>query len=884
MKPTKRELNQMLDDALAGIRQERISDESVQAAGERVRRRILNEGAAAAAGIAPVEHIRGCDDFQSLIPAYLGGFLTSARAMLLEDHTHECIPCRKALKEARATSRGEVRAARPVARPSIFAQPVVRWAMAAVITVGLGLVAWPWVQQFTRSVGTLHTIVQASQGGVFRVAENSSRPVVSGAQIKPGERIRTAKDAKATIQLADGSQIEMDSRSELFVREGGEGTTIHLERGQIIVEAAKQTANHHLFVKTEDSLVSVKGTIFSVNAGTKGSRVSVVEGEVHVDGRGERAVLRPGDQVATHVSITRVPVREEVKWSANAEKYTRVLGELEALRKQIDSSVANPGVRYSTRLLDLAPENTVFYVAIPNISQTLADANRLLEEKISQNAELREWWQKEESGKRGGFNKAIDQIRELGAYLGPEIVVAASLDAKGEPGEPVVLAELVNEAGFETYLRNKLAEIKPEGRNSVRLVTNVSELPTRGDKNDEFFIVMQGDVISASPNPAALSRVAGAIREPQQDGRFAASPFRAQLAELYHDGVGLLIAADLAAIFPHAVKPRSAEDVKRASAIEQLGLSNLKYFIAELKEKDGRPSNRAVLSFSENKGMASWLSAPGPMGALGFISPEATAVAAFVVERPVSLVDDLFGALQSADPKAWQELKDFETRQGLSLREDVAAPLGGEFAFAIDGPMLPIPSWKAVIEVNDPARLQASFEQTVTKLNEYAAAHEKKGFAWSQAESGERVFYTLKSLDVGLEACYTFAYGYLIAAPTRALVERALQYRESSVSLLNAPRFKATLPEDRQANFSAMFYYDLTSVAGVARKVGEQMMPSGPGGALKSLASGKPMLAYVYAQEGRFTFSVNTEEGPIGLTPSMLLGLPGPFSLNQLVK
>jgi hypothetical protein len=576
-------------------------------------------------------------------------------------------------------------------------------------------------------------------------------------------------------------------------------------------------------------------------------------------------------------------VREEVKWSANAEKYTRVLGELEALRKQIDSSVANPGVRYSTRLLDLAPANTVLYVAIPNISQTLAEANRLLEEKISQNAELREWWQKEESGRRGGFNKAIDQIRELGAYLGPEIVVAASLNAQGEPDEPVVLAELANEAGFETYLRNKLAEVKPEGRNRIHLVTNIAELPARGDKNDEFFIAMQGDVIAASPNPAALSRVAGAARTPEAN-RFAATPFRAQLADLYHDGVGLLIAADLAAIFPQAMQRKSAKGDESASAIERLGLSSLQYFIAELKEKDGRPSNRAVLSFSENRGMASWLSTPGPMGALEFISPEATAVASFVVERPVSLVDDLFGALQTTDPKAWQELKDFETKQGLSLRDDFAAPLGGEFAFAIDGPMLPIPSWKAVIEVNDPVRLQSSFEQTVAKLNEYAVAHEKKGLAWAQAESGERTFYTLKSLDVGVEACYTYAYGYLIAAPTRALVERALQYRESSVSLLNAPRFKATLPEDRQANFSAMIYYDLTSVAGVARKVGEQMIPSGPGGALKSLASGKPMLAYVYAQEGRFTFSVNTEEGPIGLTPSMLLGLPGPFSLNQLMK
>ena len=85
--------------------------------------------------------------------------------------------------------------------------------------------------------------------------------------------------------------------------------------------------------------------------------------------------------------------------------------------------------------------------------------------------------------------------------------------------------------------------------------------------------------------------------------------------------------------------------------------------------------------------------------------------------------------------------------------------------------------------------------------------------------------------------------------------------------------------DSKKANFSAMFYYNLTAVAPLARGVSRQM-PRGPGMTLESLASGKPMLAYVYAQEGRFTLSANSEDGPIGLTPSMLLGLPGPFRLR----
>ena len=53
---------------------------------------------------AQAEHIRNCDDFQSLIPAYLSQQLTSARVMLFEDHTRECFACRKELKAARTAT------------------------------------------------------------------------------------------------------------------------------------------------------------------------------------------------------------------------------------------------------------------------------------------------------------------------------------------------------------------------------------------------------------------------------------------------------------------------------------------------------------------------------------------------------------------------------------------------------------------------------------------------------------------------------------------------------------------------------------------------------------------------------------------------------------
>ncbi len=877
MKRTNRELSQILDDTLAEVRAERLDETTVNEATTRVWRRITAEKSAVASGIVPVDHIRGCDDFQALVPAYLEAKLSPARALLLEDHTHECIPCRKALKEARALRRGEVTAPRPhVSGQRKPMSPPIRWAIAAALTVGLGLVVWPWVQRFTRSVGALHTIVQASNGNIYRVTETTTQPVKTGDKIAMGERVRAAKGSKAVLLLGDGSQVELSERSEVWVAENGQGTTVHLDRGQVIVEAAKQR-NRHLYVATNDSLVAVTGTIFSVNSGTKGARVSVIEGEVNVDHSGIRSTLRPGDQLATHASVEQVPVKEEVKWSKSVDKYSRILDDVAALRKHIDSQVARPGVRYSTRLLDLAPADTLVYVAIPNISQMLGDANRILESKLAENAELREWWQKENAKNKQGFNETINRVREFGSYLGPEIVLCVERDATGEMGAPIVLSELQNAAGFQGFLQAQLDAVRgPDNKGAkVRLLTDGTAIPgTVKGADDDLFVWIKDDLIAASPRPEAIARLSTLLKAPESN-RFKSTPFHALLNEIYVDGAGLVIAADVEQLIGQQLREDGKSNDREAA--NKLGLLNAKYFVAELKEKDGRPSNRATLTFSEKRGMTSWLASPGPMGALDFISSDASVVAAFVVERPVSLVDDVLGALQTGDPEAYNQLKKFESEHGFNLREDFAAPLGGEFAFALDGPVLPLPAWKAVIEVNDQQKLQESFERTVDELNRWAAAEGKPGLEWRREQSGERVFYTLKFAESGLGACYTFAYGYLVAAPSKALVEQAIQHRDAGTSVLNSPSFKATLPEDKQANFSAMFFYNFGPAMAPLAKQGIPV-PKAP------INLDKPLLAYAYSLGDRLTMSASTEDGPIGLTPSMLVGLPGPFGIHNLIR
>jgi hypothetical protein len=346
----------------------------------------------------------------------------------------------------------------------------------------------------------------------------------------------------------------------------------------------------------------------------------------------------------------------------------------------------------------------------------------------------------------------------------------------------------------------------------------------------------------------------------------------------------LVIAADL-----DRIVMQSLREEQDAAAAQRLGVTDLRYFIVEIKEKNGRPYNRAVVSFRENQqGITSWLAGPGPMGSLEFISPDASLVAAFVVKEPTALVDDLLETLKKADPKAWEDLSKFQAEQGIDLRNDFAAPLGGEYAFALDGPVLPMPSWKAVFQVDDQGRLQQALELMVGKINAALNERGRKGLAWAQSESGDRVFYTLKSLDYGLELNYTYAYGYFIAAPSRALVENAIKYKESGHTLLGSQKFKATLPEDKQVNFSVMVYQNASPVlAPVAKAVGgvaDASAPSGVRDSIKRLLGAKAGLAYVYALNDRMIMSVNSEDGPVGISPSDLLGLPGSSGLGRIVE
>src|SRR5262245_4939129 len=212
---TRNKEEKVLDQVTDQIRNEKIDPAAMSSAAERVWARISAVASEAEFELPAVERIEGCGDFQSLIPAYLAGKLSEARSLLLVDHTHECIPCRKAMNEARAKRSGSGKQESKTRRYSL--QPVIlRWGVAAALVIGLGLLAVPLGQRFW-PFGEFEATVQAAEGQVYQVADTRTAAVTVGTKLQRGERVRTAKDGHAVVRLADGSLIEMKDRSELYL-------------------------------------------------------------------------------------------------------------------------------------------------------------------------------------------------------------------------------------------------------------------------------------------------------------------------------------------------------------------------------------------------------------------------------------------------------------------------------------------------------------------------------------------------------------------------------------------------------------------------------------------------------------------------------------------
>src|ERR1017187_2548206 len=831
---------------------EKVDHRVVAQAGERVWKSIAGNAPVAELG---AHTLRSCEDFQALIPGYLGKQLAPARALLFEDHVHACVACRHDLEHARdgvLQKVWRVETKRP-------------WSMAWGLAMGAAAVFAAAVAVVAFSNGILpgqHVVraeVRSVDGALYTGSGAEMRVIPVGYQIRNGDEIRTAKGSTAVVRLLDGSLVEMGERSDISVSRAWKGTTIHLDGGQVIVQAAKQRSGC-LYVATDDGLVSVKGTIFSVNHGTKGSRVAVIEGVVRVNFGENTTDLTAGEQATSGASVSKVPIQDEIAWSRNSAKYLALLGDFAVLQKQF-AAIPGPGLRYSSDLLPYVPDHTVVYAAIPNLANTLGEASRLFQDRLQQSPELRNWWKQQQKGNGPKLEDVLNQVKTFSSYLGDEIVFAVAKDGANYTA-PVVLAK-VKQGGLEAFLQTQAA---------LQTIPNpwaATPVPGR-----PLLVYVSNDLLIASPDLAELQHAVMRVQQ-GSGGHFAGTPFYQQIVRSYQQGAEWLFCADMEQIV--------AQNVQAGSNSHELppGIGDVRYLTLEHREVSGKTESHADLMFaSERQGVASWLAAPASMGSLEFVSPDASMVTSAVIKNPRSIMEELFKMIGSGDAEFTQHLAEFEAKTGVNVLNDITAPLGGEVTMAFDGPMVPTPRWKLIFEVYDPTTLQSTITKLVDSFNREANT-QGHAIQLTKRQVGSRTYFVINSpKQPNSEIDYTFVDSYLVAAPDIGTLSRAIQSREAGYTLAHSAGFQALLPNDGYTNFSAIFYHNIGPVVG---PLVEQVKASGALTAQQRqsidalTANSAPGLIYAYGEPDRTVVASNTGFMGFDLGTLLTMGDNGPF-------
>jgi hypothetical protein len=780
---------EMLDKAINTMRGTVPGAGEISTAAERVAGRLGIEFTADAA-------IESCESVRPLLSAYRAGTLSETRALLVKAHLRECGVCLRRFHSGSGAvdwSAPKVMPARKTVRPW-----AMTWAMAASLALAAtGLFVYKAYWQVPQGV---RAEVQSIDGSASLITDSGDRLLAAGAELKEGDQLRTSGASHAVLLLSDGSTVEMNERSAVSVGARGRNLTVDLDHGAVIVKAAHRTSGH-LYVKTDDCSVAVTGTVFSVNSGIKGSRVAVLQGAVEVAHAGVTSTVQAGNEYTTTQNLAPEPVSEQVAWSPNRAQYVELLAQFSVLQHRIEQ-IPLPQ-RYGSDLLDRMPGETELYVSIPNIGDFVSQAKAIFEDQLKQSPVLQQWWNNGKQNKTAELDSLVNKLHDLSQYLGDEMVIVALKQQTG--GGFAVVAD-VQRSGLADLLKQQFVA---ESHGAFTVLDENALHNATGDKQGNNAYALVGTKVAIFSNSIDTLKSIDAQLNAGSSG-FAATDFGQRIKAAYDRGAGVILAANLREMVAGA----AGHGGKHNDAfLRESGLADVRYLIAEHRESNGTPQNHLNVQFSGTRQrVASWLGSPAPVGSLDFVSTNAALAVAGVSKDPTAIVDDLI-AILSTDPNGMEHWNKTQSELGVDIRNDLAANLGGEFLFALDGPVLPTPSWKAVIEVRDSDRFEATLERLVQAANSHMQGKDAHGVTIDASQAGGQTFHTVHNSSTGIAVAeYTYANGYMIVAPTRALLMDALRVHSTGDSLGHSASFKALLPVDQNENYSAVAYQNLGPV------------------------------------------------------------------------
>ncbi len=722
-----------LEKALNAMKSEKADPEQLAGAGARVAEKLGIPGAVL------------CAEFQSQFREYLEGSLAAGRKLLLEDHLGRCSACRARLTEATGEQN---RIPMPIRRAAWWPKWSAWAAAAAAVLFALyigrdnidSLLA-PWGPRAT--VASLKGELFLVPGGVLR----------TGSAINESAVVRTGPGARAVLRLKDGSLVDVNERTELSVHGAWSGQSIRLQRGDIIVQAAKQHRGH-LRVQTRDSAASVRGTIFAVSAGFGGTLVSVVEGSVAVSQSGTETLLSPGQQAASNPALTS-SVQDAISWSPDAQTYLAVLASLAHIEKQV-AALPSPLLRTQSSLLGYLPVNTVVYGAVPNLSGTISQAVALAEQQSAENPAFSQWWN---SGAGEGLKKLIGRIQSVAPLLGDEIVYGICANpTSGIQTLPMLLAEV---------RQGKRAEL-------ASALESIGAGTTEAPKYQ-----LTDTLLAASNSQTNLQWLQDHM------GQGSGTPFAREVAARYQDGAAWLLGVDMDSII--SMSGASQNDFIRAQQVQ--------YLFLEQKTSQGVEENEATVSFKGPRvGLASVLASTGSGGAAEYLSSDSIVALYASTRDPQQLFNELSAQFSRISPEFQNNLNTTEANLGISLSNDLARAFGTEAAFAIQGISATGPVWTMAVLVNDPVAIETTIHKFASSLNaELEKAGRTERLLIDQEVVDGRTWTRMKFPPQPFAVTWTYDGDYMVAAPDRGTATQAIKTRNGGSPLPWSAAFQQQL-------------------------------------------------------------------------------------------
>jgi hypothetical protein len=450
-----------------------------------------------------------------------------------------------------------------------------------------------------------------------------------------------------------------------------------------------------------------------------------------------------------------------------------------------------------------------------------------------------------------------NRLSEVGDYLGSEVVFALPKEQTGRG--PVLLAEVRSPDTLVSALQGdlrRMAELNAEAATNIRLVQSAGELATLS--GDVLVIYVEGGLMIVS-DPAQVQRTA-AIRRGTVTNTFSSTPLYQRLEKAYSEGVGWLLAVDLQQLVGSG-----------ATEARQLGFENVQLLVLEQKTGIGSASSQIALNFKdERRGLPAWLGAPAPMGALDFVSTDAYVFSAWLTKDPELILDDIL-MLAQGDSQIAEQLRAFEESHKIDLRRDLIEPLGNEVLIALDGPILPKPSWKVVLEVEDAPRLENTILFAITNINRELAARGLPTWKQESETVDGKTFFALTSEGAPVEIHYASWMGYMVFTPSKALLSEAIRIHDSGTSISRSAAFRSQLPPDGRDTASAVMYQNLEALAQSLPSITTDIVPQDLRAA--TLFQGSlPKVVFVYGEQDRI---LGAARGSYGIRIASMLGLHG---------